>query len=79
MYNEEGEVGLVKENAYEIKVVAFIAPFEEFYYGTQVGAESCTYEGMELSSYKIEPNIKGGGENIKYQLLSCDSRIEKIH
>ena len=77
MYNEEGEVGLVKENAYEIKVVAFIAPFEEFYYGTQVGAESCTYEGMELSSYKIEPNIKGGGENIKYQLLSCDSRIEK--
>lgn len=32
---------------------------------------------MELSSYKIEPNIKGGGENIKYQLLSCDSRIEK--
>lgn len=77
MYNTEGEVGLVKENAYEIKTVAYIAPFEEFYYGTKIGEETCTYEGMELTSYKIEPTITGGGENIKYQLLSCDSRIEK--
>lgn len=77
MYNEEGEVGLVKENAYEIKVVAYIAPFTKFYYGEEITAGQCTYGEMELTSYEIKPTIEGGGENIQYDLLSCDPEIEK--
>lgn len=75
MYNEEGEVGTVIENAYSLKIVAFIAKFDQFYYEN----ETNTIERMELSpSYTIEPTIVGGGENIKYTLIEC-RRVTKKH
>ena len=50
MYNEEGEVGTVIENAYSLKIVAFIAKFDQFYYEN----ETNTIERMELSpSYTV--------------------------
>ena len=53
MYNEEGEVGLVKENAYEIKVVAFIAPFEEFYYGTNFKYTGTNKKAVSEVNHKV--------------------------
>ena len=74
MYNEEGEVGTVIENAYSLKIVAFIAKFDQFYYEN----ETNTIERMELSpSYTIEPTIVGGGENIKYTLIECEPELQK--